>query len=235
MRANERARLGPMTRAELWRSRPKSGVNVLACVPYHDRSIGADWLRPRELSGPNAVPPHLEMKRLVVSPESPGGFALVPAGRSQRLPDRPPLSLGSGPAGHLLQGELGRRKGRDVSGRRLDAAARGKGQEVHRFDEIGAQEDGPANRVSELADVARPMIPEAHLDRFLRDPTDRAPELPRGLSHKPRAQVDDVFDPLSQRGHEDDEFGQPVIEILSESARSNLSVQGNVGGRNDPD
>src|SRR6267142_2137855 len=142
-------------RTELWRSRQNSGVNVLACAPH--RVIEAGWLRREEISGSNAVPPHLEMKRLVIGPESPGGFALVPARRSQRLPDRPPLSLASGLAGHLLQRKLARRKGRDVRWRRLDAAARGKGQEVRRLDEIGAQEDGPANRVSELADVAGPM------------------------------------------------------------------------------
>src|SRR5260370_12759030 len=78
------------------------------------------------------------------------------------------------------------------------------------------------------------MRPEEKLDGVLRDPPDRAPELRRGLGRKALGQVDDVVDPLSQRGHEDDEFVQPVIEILSESAFSNLSVQGDVRSRNNP-
>src|SRR5439155_1595733 len=152
-------------------------------------------LRLREISGPNAVPPHLEMKRLVISPETPGGFALVPARRSQRLPDRPALRLGRGLAGHLLQGKLGRRKGRHVSWRRLDSTARGKGQEVRRFDETGAQENSPPNRVSELANVARPMVPEENLDRFRRNPPDRPPQL-----HRPLGQLEvPFFSPVSSR------------------------------------
>src|SRR5919197_2911956 len=81
-------------------------------------------LRLQEISGANAVLPHLEMKRLVIGPESPGCFALVAARCLQRPPDRPPLSLGGGLARHLLQRQLGRRKGGDVSGRRLDGEGR---------------------------------------------------------------------------------------------------------------
>ena len=78
------------------------------------------------------------------------------------------------------------------------------------------------------------MIPEENLDGLVRDSAHRALELHRGLGQKSLRQVHDVLHTLPQRGHDDDEFVQAVIEILAESARSNLAVHGDVGRRDDP-
>src|SRR2546426_4793608 len=150
----------------------------------------------------DAVASHLEVKCLEIRRENSGRFALVSTGRAERLPDRPPLSLGGGHAGHLPERKPGRQKRRDLDWTCL-CAVRGQGQEMPGFDEIRAQEDGPANHVPELADVARPVIPEENLDGLVRDSAHRALELHRGLGQKSLRQVHDVLHTLPQRRSEE--------------------------------
>ena len=102
-----------------------------------------------------------------------------------------------------------------------------------RLDHIRSGEDSPANDVPELPHVPRPGIVFEDPSRRFRDPTAGAAELHAGLGEEPVREVEDVVS-LPEGRHGDREFAQAVVGILAEPARRHLSLDGDVGGGDDP-
>src|SRR5437870_1060622 len=102
-----------------------------------------------------------------------------------------------------------------------------------RRDHVRSEEDRPANDVPELPHVPWPRVAQKDLSRRFRDFPARAAELHAGFREKLVRQVKDVISlPEGRQG--DPEFVQTVIDILAEPASTHLSLEGNVGGGDNP-
>src|SRR5437867_9559814 len=102
-----------------------------------------------------------------------------------------------------------------------------------RLDHVRSEEDGPANDVPELPHVPRPGVAQKDLSRGFRDFAARAAELHTGLREKLVRQVEDVI-ALPEGRQGDPEFVQTEIDILAEPASPHFSLEGHVGGGDDP-
>src|SRR5437867_10144394 len=101
------------------------------------------------------------------------------------------------------------------------------------LDHVRSEEDGPANDVPELPHVPRPGVAQKDPSRRLRDFAARAAELHAGFGEKLVRQVEDVI-ALSEGRQGDPEFVQTVIDILAEPSSAHLSLEGDIGGGDDP-
>src|SRR6266571_4688034 len=103
---------------------------------------------------------------------------------------------------------------------------------MRRLNDVGADENGSSKHVPELSDVAGPRIPLEELERFVGDTEHRTSELDPRLDQEPLGQVRNVLRPLTQRGQDDHELGQPVIEILAETPGPDIvDERGTAGGK----
>src|SRR2546425_1022046 len=187
-----------------------------------------------EPSRVNAVLLQLEVQGLVVGSEKPRRLALVPTGDLEDPADRLLLGVRCGGLGDLPQrGADGRRLSAECGRRSLRRRVDGEDREGLRLDHIRSEEDRPANDVPELPHIPRPGAAQKDLSRRLRDFAARAAELHAGFGEKLVRQVEDVI-ALSEGRQGDPEFVQTVIDILAEPASPYLSLEGDIGGGDDP-
>src|SRR3989442_1535451 len=182
----------------------------------------------------DAVLLHLEVQGLVVSSQEAGRLALVSTGNLEDPADRPLLGIGGGCIGDLLQrGVDGYRLSTACDRREGDRRFDGEDREGLRLDDIRREEHRPADHIPELAHVPRPVIPQKDLSRGFRDFAARAAELETRFGKKLVRQVYDVVS-LPQRRQRDPELVQTIVNVLSESASLDFSLEGHIGGGNDP-
>ena len=90
-------------------------------------------------------------------------------------------------------------------------------------------------RVLHLADVARPVIADEHVDRGRGDALDALAVLVRELLEEVVGQQQEVGLPIAQRRHEDREHVQPVVQVLAERAVRERLLHVLVRRRDEPD
>src|SRR2546425_12124295 len=77
------------------------------------------------------------------------------------------------------------------------------------------------------------MVTQKDLGRRLRDLAGRAAELHAGFCEKPVRQVKDVVS-LPEGRDANHELVKAIVKILAKPARLHLSLEGNIGGGDDP-
>jgi len=97
-----------------------------------------------------------------------------------------------------------------------------------------AHQERPLEAVLQLAHVARPVVRHQHVDRGGGDAAHVLAVSRRELLDEVVGQQRNVGAPLAQRGHEDLEHVQPVIEVLAEAARLHGQLEVLVGGGDHP-
>src|SRR5467141_511237 len=239
-RTSERVPAKPRTRSQLW---PKGSGRAPARVMQVRRRYPGERTRVTsesrrsplpEPSRVNAVLLHLKVQGLVVGSEKPRRLALVTTGDLEDPADRLLLGVRCGGLGDLPQrGVDGRRLSAECGRRGLRRRVDGEDREVLRLDHVRSEEDGSANDVPELPHVARPGVAQKDLSRRFRDFAAGAAELHAGFREKLVRQVEDVI-ALPEGRQGDPEFVQTVIDSLAEPASPHLSLEGHVGGGDDP-
>ena len=127
-----------------------------------------------------------------------------------------PARARGGPAGRVLGDGVGQaesRGRRQLQGLGVDATVR----------PLAAEDGGAADRVPELAYVARPARRRQRGQRRGLEPA--RPDLVRQLAQEVGGQKRDVASPLTQRGQVDAEPRQTVVEILTEGPPPRFAFQ----------
>jgi hypothetical protein len=92
--------------------------------------------------------------------------------------------------------------------------------------DIATREDQqPLDVVAELPDVARPVMRLKNRERVVADLSARQTRCRRNLIKKVLDKLADVLTTFRKRRHADRYDAKPVIEILPQTARSNLCFQ----------
>src|SRR5690349_7029679 len=126
----------------------------------------------------DAVLLYLEVKRFVVSAKKPRRFALVTPSELQNAADGLFFGLRRGRVRDLLQRAIARRRfARHSARRRIDA---NDGQ-VRRLDDVGGEQNGATNDVTQLAHVTGPVITQKDLRGRFGDLATRSAELDAGF------------------------------------------------------
>src|SRR3989442_2498807 len=239
-RTNERVPVKPRARSRLWPKgsgrAPARVIEVRRRYPGEQTRVTSESRRSQlpEPSRVNAVLLHLKVQGLVVGSEKPRRLALVATGGLEDPADRLLLGVRCGGLGDFPQRGADRRRLSAECGRRsLRRRVDGEDREVLRLDHVRSEEDRPANDVPELPHVPRPGVAQKDLSRRLRDFAARAAELHAGFGEKLVRQVEDVI-ALPEGRQGDPEFVQTVIDILAEPASPYLSLEGDIGGGDDP-
>src|SRR5262249_22057202 len=139
---------------------------------------------------------------------------------------------------HLFQTHSGRR-GRvaDLQFRKGGACHVGRAQcggEMVSSDESPVtEEDGPLDRVAQLADVAGPRIGLQPFPGILRDPCHGAAHALAQLVEEGFGERQDVLSPLAERRNVDLEDVQAVVEVLTELPTADRRHEVAVGGGED--
>src|SRR5581483_1430583 len=131
----------------------------------------------------------------------------------------------------VIVAAVGRSAGR---GTRARERRRDAGGERVRLDDVRRPEDHRAlDRVSELADVAGPVVREERILGRLRERERRPARLLREEAEEAPGERQDVLPPLAQRRHRDLDDVQAIEEVLAESSGRDVALEVAVRGRED--
>ena len=97
-----------------------------------------------------------------------------------------------------------------------------------------AEDDGPFDDVSQLADVSGPAVIPQDVDRLVGETRNGPVAAPAEEDHEALGQRDQVLRPLPQRGKRDLDHVEPVVEILPEPPLPKGLFQVDVRRRDDP-